>query len=102
MIPVSIPIASPCRLEVWLQVNRRGAVSNHRGVPPLSVETRSQINTPGTVPEVEVGTTLIIDDGSTEYEPNPDVYIDQAPVVRVGQTLEDVEGIMTYSYSEYR
>lgn len=54
------------------------------------------------MPDVEVGTTLIIDDGSTEYEPDPDVYIDQASDVRVGQTLEDVEGIMAYSYSEYR
>ncbi|CAM9353872.1 unnamed protein product [Ascophyllum nodosum] len=62
----------------------------------------TQIHTPGTVSEVEVGTTLVIDDGSDGYEPNPDVYVDQASDVRVGQTLEDIEGIMAYSFSEYR
>ncbi|CAM9354020.1 unnamed protein product [Ascophyllum nodosum] len=62
----------------------------------------TQINPPGTVPEVPVGTTLVIDDGSNDYEPNPDVYVDQASDVRVGQTLKDIKGIIAYNLSEYR
>ena len=49
-----------------------------------------------------MGTTLVIDDGSNDYEPNPDVYVDQASDVRVGQTLKDIKGIIAYNLSEYR
>lgn len=67
-----------------------------------SLHPSVQINAPGTVPDVPVGTTLIFDDGATGRNPNPDTYVDQASDVRVGQTLRDVEGIMTYGFSAYR
>lgn len=44
----------------------------------------------------------MIDDGDDTTYPNPDVYVDQASTIRVGQTLGDIEGIMAYSFGEYR
>lgn len=49
-----------------------------------------------------VGTTIIIDDGASGRFPDPDLYVDQAAVIRVGQTLQDVEGIMAEGYNAYR
>lgn len=61
-----------------------------------------QVNSPGSVPTTSTGTTLIIDDRADGAYPDPDVYVDQASTIRVGQTLDDVEGIMAYGFSAYR
>lgn len=61
-----------------------------------------QVNKPGSKPTVPIGTTVVIDDGATGRFPNPDTYVDQADVIRVGQTLNDVQGIMAYGFGKYR